>query len=122
MPKTTQIRQRKISRAPQSQPVKTIRKVASTPVAIPIYQRWWFLMVMLAVVAFGVYSPVLRHPFVNFDDQSYIVENIHVNGGLSWPTVRWAMTATEEANWHPVTWISHALDCQVFGLGAGGHH
>jgi len=92
------------------------------PVAIPIVQRAWFLALALAIVAFGVYAPVLQHPFVNFDDQSYIVENGHVTHGLTWSTVRWALTSTEEANWHPLTWISHALDCQVFGLNAAGHH
>jgi len=122
MPKTRQIRQRRISSAPQLQPVKTIRNTASAPVILAIFQRGWLLAVVLAAVAFGVYSPVLQHPFVNFDDQSYIVENSHVSGGLSWSTVGWAMTATEEANWHPVTWISHALDCQFFGLNARGHH
>ena len=102
--------------------MRAIREPAATPVAIPIFRRAWFLAVVLAIVALGVYSPVAQHPFVNFDDQPYIVENSHITNGLTWSTVRWALTATEEANWHPLTWISHALDCQLFGLNAAGHH
>lgn len=92
------------------------------PAAVPILQRPWVLALVLATVAFGVYAPILQHPFVNFDDQSYIVENSYISSGLTWSTLRWALTSTEEANWHPLTWISHALDCQLFGLNAGGHH
>jgi ATP sulfurylase len=65
---------------------------------VSIFERAWFLALVIAIMAFGVYSPVLQHPFVNFDDQSYIVENSHISSGLSWSTVRWALTATEEAN------------------------
>jgi len=122
MPKTTQTRQRRISKTPQPRPLREIRKSPLEPEIVPIFKRQWFLALVLAIIAFGVYSPVLQHPFVNFDDQSYIVENSRVSSGLSWSTVRWALTATEEANWHPVTWISHALDCQMFGLNAAGHH
>src|SRR5262249_24442810 len=48
--------------------------------------------------------------------------NLHVRDGLSATTLRWALTATEQSNWHPLTWISHALDCSLFGLNASGHH
>src|SRR5262249_45877412 len=64
----------------------------------------------------------LANPFVNYDDQSYIVENDHVKAGLTLSTLRWALTATEESNWHPLTWASHALDCELFGLNPAGHH
>jgi len=89
---------------------------------VPVYLRSWFFAVILAIATVGVYSPVLRHPFVNYDDQAYIVENDHVRAGLTPSTIRWAMTATEESNWHPLTWISHALDCEIFGLNPAGHH
>ena len=74
------------------------------------------------VVTLALYNPVNRHPFVNYDDDRYVTENAHVRAGLRWETVTWALTSTEEANWHPLTWISHAADCQFFGLNPAGHH
>ena len=68
-----------------------------------------------------LYNPVNRHPFINYDDDRYIVQNTHIRG-LSWDAIRWAFTTTAEANWHPLTWISHALDYQLFHLNAAGHH
>jgi len=75
---------------------------------------------MLATLA--VYSPVRAHPFVVFDDHEYVVENLHVQQGLSLAMVKWAFTAAHAANWHPLTWLSHALDCQLFALNPAGHH
>lgn len=69
-----------------------------------------------------LYGPARAHDFVNYDDTEYVVENPHVNSGISWQTVRWSLTTTEQANWHPLTWLSHALDCQLFGLDPGSHH
>ena len=68
------------------------------------------------------YNPVARHPFVNYDDDRYVTDNVHVRAGLHWETVRWAFSSYDEANWHPLTWLSHALDCQLFGLNPAGHH
>lgn len=70
----------------------------------------------------ATYSPVLRHPFVNFDDGDYVVRNQHIQAGLALESVRWAFRSTAQGNWHPVTWISHALDCQFFRLDPFGHH
>jgi hypothetical protein len=70
----------------------------------------------------AVYSPAIQNPFVVLDDNEYVTKNLHVQGGLRWSTVEWAFTTMTAANWHPVTWISHALDCQLFGLNAAGHH
>jgi Flp pilus assembly protein TadD len=78
------------------------------------------LLIFAATLA--VYNPVNSHPFVNYDDDRYVTENPHVRAGLSWDTVGWAFTSTEQANWHPLTWLSHALDCQLFGLNPAGHH
>ncbi len=77
---------------------------------------------MLALGTLLLYSSVAKHPFMNYDDQGYVYENSHVKAGLTWDTVGWALTLTEESNWHPVTWLSHALDCQLFGLNPTGHH
>ena len=59
---------------------------------------------------------------MNFDDNGYVTNNPHVRAGLSVETVRSAFTTTELANWHPLTWLSHALDYQMFGLNPAGHH
>ena len=78
--------------------------------------------IMLAGVAFAIYSPVFHNPFANYDDADYVVENVNVHGGLTLATLRWAFTSTEHANWHPSTWLSHAADWQLFGQNAAGHH
>jgi tetratricopeptide (TPR) repeat protein len=66
---------------------------------------------------------VLGHPFIfNYDDDAYVLDNSHVRAGLTWATVAWAVTSTEYSNWHPLTWLSHALDCQLHGLNPTGHH
>jgi Flp pilus assembly protein TadD len=80
------------------------------------------LCFLLAVATFAVYYRSTRNPFVNYDDWGYVTENQHVQQGLTRETLRWALTATAADNWHPLTWISHALDCQLFGLNASGHH
>ena len=77
---------------------------------------------LLAVVTLLLYNPVNRHPFVNYDDDRYVAENAHVRGGLTGKTVAWAITSTEQANWHPLTWMSHALDVSLFHLNPAGHH
>jgi Tfp pilus assembly protein PilF len=77
---------------------------------------------LLAVATLALYNPVSHHPFVNYDDDRYVGDNIHVKSGLHWDTVRWAFTTYDEANWHPLTWLSHALDCRLFGLNPAGHH
>jgi protein O-mannosyl-transferase len=82
----------------------------------------WAICIALAVVTLALYIQVSSHDFLRFDDEDYITKNAHVQAGLTWQTVRWSLTAREEANWHPLTWLSHALDCQLFGLHAGGHH
>jgi protein O-mannosyl-transferase len=77
---------------------------------------------VLVVATLATYSGVRNNPFAGFDDQTYIVRNLHVQGGVTWKTVSWAFTSTEQSNWHPLTWLSHALDCQVYGLNPRGHH
>ena len=77
---------------------------------------------LLAVVTLALYNPVNRHPFVNYDDDRYVINNPHVRQGLTADTFTWSLTATEQANWHPVTWMSHALDVSLFRLNPAGHH
>ncbi len=78
--------------------------------------------ILVGIATLGVYFPVLRHPFINYDDNVYITANRHVTTGLSWQNFKWACTAMAAGNWHPLTWFSHALDWQIFGGYAGGHH
>jgi tetratricopeptide (TPR) repeat protein len=77
---------------------------------------------LLTVVTLALYNPVNRHPFANYDDDRYVVNNPHVRQGLTADTFKWALTSTEQANWHPLTWMSHALDCSLFRLNPVGHH
>jgi tetratricopeptide (TPR) repeat protein len=78
---------------------------------------------VLAVGTLAVYCPVLWHQFLNYDDPDYILNNPHVKGGLTWPDIAWAFQPNAyAANWHPLTWISHMIDCQLFGLNPAGHH
>jgi hypothetical protein len=68
------------------------------------------LSLLLVGATLGLYYPVHRYAFVNFDDNDYVYLNRHVQAGLSWATVKWAFTTATAANWHPLTWLSHALD------------
>jgi len=77
---------------------------------------------LLAISSFWVYWPVTTHSFLNYDDQEYVTENPHVQSGLSLQNVVWSLTEVHSANWHPLTWISHMLDVQLFGLDPGMHH
>jgi Tfp pilus assembly protein PilF len=70
----------------------------------------------------AVFWSVKDHAFINLDDQVYVTENWHVQAGLTWSNVEWAVTNLEAGFWHPLTWLSIMLDCQLFGLRAGGHH
>src|SRR5206468_311059 len=75
----------------------------------------------LAVVTFGIYAQVIGHRFLTFDDNWYIEHNPMVNRGITRAGLAWAFTTFYEANWHPLTWIAHMIDSQLFGIFAGGH-
>jgi protein O-mannosyl-transferase len=80
------------------------------------------LALLLALGTLALYEPAFHNGFTNFDDPDYITENAHVRQGLSWGNVGWSFRATTAYNWHPVTWISHMADVEVFGLKPAGHH
>ncbi len=80
------------------------------------------ISVFLALATFLVFLPVVRNGFVNYDDPDYITANPHVQGGLTWNNVVWAFKTGHASNWHPITWLSHILDCQIFGLHAPPQH
>jgi tetratricopeptide (TPR) repeat protein len=86
--------------------------------------RAWRLWtsVALIILNLAIYAPIQNHDFVGYDDRGYITENRHVRTGLSWDNIVWAFTKSDQANWHPVTWISHMIDVQMFGVRPGPHH
>lgn len=86
--------------------------------------RWMVfgVCVFLAAITWLVFGQTLRHQFVNFDDGSYVFKNPQVARGLTIEGIIWAFTQAHAANWHPLTWLSHMLDCQFYGLNPGGHH
>ena len=79
-------------------------------------------VVLLLVITFAVFWQSTGHEFIVYDDQVYVTENLHVKTGLIYRNVLWAFTTIEASNWHPLTWLSHMLDCQVYGLNPKGHH
>lgn len=84
--------------------------------------RNYAVCAVLVVLVWIVFGQTLGHDFVNYDDKTYVYGNSLVSGGLSWPAIGKAFVDTQTNNWHPLTLISHMLDCQLFGLKAGGHH
>lgn len=77
---------------------------------------------VLAAATLVSYWPVRDHEFVNFDDYDYVTKNTNVNTGLTGANIKWAFTRGHAGNWHPMTWISHMVDCSLFGLDPGPHH
>jgi tetratricopeptide (TPR) repeat protein len=86
------------------------------------WPTFFWMALGLAALNFLVYWQLTGARFLNFDDDAYVANNPSVTGGLTWAGARWALTAIDYFYWHPLTWLSHMLDCQVFGLNAGGHH
>jgi protein O-mannosyl-transferase len=83
----------------------------------------WLAGFFLILITLALYWPVRHFEFNNYDDRQYITENPNVQNGLTLPAVKWAFTAVGYAwNWHPLTWLSHLLDVQLFGFNAGAHH
>ena len=80
-----------------------------------------FIMLGLAAMTLAIYAQVIGHQFITLDDPTYIKENPMVNRGLTLGGLAWAFTTFYATNWHPLTWISHMIDCQLFGTNAGRH-
>ena len=85
-------------------------------------RRQLLICLVLAASALIPYVQVKDYAFITFDDDMYVTANPVVRAGLTWPGVKWAFTARHSSNWHPVTWLSHMLDCHLFGLRPGRHH
>src|SRR5215203_4711166 len=80
------------------------------------------LAVLLILLTAAAYAPVIHCDFVNYDDSDYLTANTYVQQGFRWENIRWAFTSGHAANWHPVTWLAHMLDWQLFGPRPAGHH
>ncbi len=103
---------------------KELKRVSRPPdlSATSREKRSTILCLLLVLVTLAFYNPVVHNGFTNLDDDLYVVNNPHVRAGLTWDTVKWAFASREAANWHPLTWLSHALDCQLFKLNPVGPH
>jgi tetratricopeptide (TPR) repeat protein len=88
-------------------------------------RRWWLTLgvcIVLAALTWAVFGQTLRHDFVNYDDPRYVYQNTRITSGFNIAGVAWAFTHVHSENWHPLTTITHMLDCQLYGLKPGGHH
>ncbi len=86
-------------------------------------RRYFYLVgLLLAVTTLAVYWQVLGNGFVSYDDGMYVTENIRVQEGVTFDNLIWAFISSDASNWHPLTWISHMIDCQLYGLNPWGHH
>ena len=100
----------------------TISSRASRPALFDsVEKRRLVLSLLLFAAVLLLYGQTSHFAFLNYDDGMYVLQNSHVRAGITWNTVTWAFTSTY-ANWHPITWLSHALDYDLFRLNAGGHH
>jgi hypothetical protein len=82
----------------------------------------YLLGLLLILLSLALYYPAKTHPFVNYDDNVYVTDNLHVQNGLTWETLTWAFRTYHAGNWHPLTWLSHALDVELFDVTPAGHH
>jgi len=91
---------------------------------VGLSDRWTvpIVCIFLVMATWFVFGQTIYHGFVNFDDDTYVYDNPVVQKGLTLRGIVWAFTGVHFSNWHPLTWLSHMLDCQFYGLNAGGHH
>src|SRR5882757_9164204 len=87
----------------------------------PQFQNRCFIGIGLSLITLALYLPALSHSFVEYDDQQYVTDNPRVQAGLTWNGLVWAF-GFHAGNWHPLAWLSHMLDCQIYDARAGGHH
>ncbi len=89
---------------------------------IPSKYRTFWVCLVLALTTLAVFWQLRNCEFIGYDDTTYVTENQHVQAGLRRDGFFWAFTTSHGGNWHPLTWLSHILDCQLFGLNPGRHH
>ncbi len=104
----------------------TQAKPAPTRAVAPVRARprlpAWLMGVLLVLVTVALYWPATRGEFIRYDDALYVTLNVQVQRGLTWESIKWACSNPVSGNWHPLTVLSHTLDCQMFGLNPWGHH
>lgn len=100
------------------------RAASSAAPPLSLHGSWPILgvCICLATLTWLVFGQTLHHQFLNYDDGEYVVKNAQVARGLTLEGIVWAFTHVHSSNWHPLTWISHMMDCQLYGLNPGGHH
>ncbi len=86
------------------------------------YHLIFLICLFLIVVTLTAFWQVQHHEFINYDDGGYITKNFYVRAGISIKGIIWAFTDVHSGNWHPLTWLSHMLDCDLYGLSPGKHH
>jgi tetratricopeptide (TPR) repeat protein len=89
---------------------------------VPKIGRTQLICLLLAGITLALYSQTVKFPFIWCDDQEYVVQNQAIHQGITSSAIEWSFNTFHSANWHPLTWLSHAMDCRFFGLNAGGHH
>ena len=94
-------------------PLVLLRRGRTVAICLPLF-----------VLVLWSFLPSLRNDFVNYDDNVYVTENVQVQAGLTWESLAWAFGKVhgEQTYWHPLTWVSHMLDCRLYGLKPWGHH
>src|SRR5438552_1107687 len=102
-----------------------MHRVRAQSIAPHRAKRSWLTLgvcIVLASLIWAVFGQTLRYDFVNYDDPRYVYQNTRITSGLNIAGVAWAFSHIHAENWHPLTTITHMLDCQLYGLNAGGHH
>ncbi len=102
-----------------------MHRISSESIALARTSRQWVTVcvcIVIAVLTWIVFGQTLRHDFVNYDDPRYVYQNTKITSGLNMAGVAWAFSHIHAENWHPLTTITHMLDCQLYGLKAGWHH
>jgi len=113
---------RKAKQAGETAPQAAPAAAAPVEPAVPAARVHLLLCGLLFLAVAAVFMPAVTHPFITYDDPVYVTGNAHVKGGLSWVDVGWALQSKEASNWHPLTWISHMVDYEMFGMEPWGHH
>jgi tetratricopeptide (TPR) repeat protein len=92
-------------------------------IPMPTHRRiLFFISAAIVTATLVAYEPIRHNSFIDYDDNTYITENPNVMGGITRDSVIWAFTKPYASNWHPLTWLSHMLDCEIYGLNPRGHH
>jgi protein O-mannosyl-transferase len=101
---------------------KTMTRLNTYCKSIFSVHRESIVCLFLVIMTLSVYWQLRNYDFVNFDDSEYVYENRQVQGGFTFENIKWAFTTIHMCNWHPLTWLSHMLDYQLYGLNPGAHH